>query len=53
MMVTTSGWQGVRWRFHEHCESAIWEAHLKLEDDLFQRAFLGYDKVLTYRGRVM
>jgi hypothetical protein len=45
-------WQGLTWRFHEHCESAIWEAHLKLEDDLFQRA-LGYDKVLTRRGRVM
>ncbi len=45
-------WQGFTLRFHEHCESAIWEAHLKLEDDLFQRA-LGYDKVLTLRGRVM
>lgn len=45
-------WQGLTWRFHEHCESAIWEAHQKLEDDLFQRA-LGCDKVLTYRGRVM
>ena len=45
-------WQGLTRRFHEHCESAIWEAHLKLEDEMFQRA-LGYDKVLTYRGRVM
>ena len=45
-------WQGLTWRFHEHCESAIWEAHLKLEDEMLQRA-LGYDKVLTRRGRVM
>jgi hypothetical protein len=45
-------WQGVRWRFHEHCKSAIDEAHQKLEDEMLQRA-LGYDKVLTYRGHVM
>jgi hypothetical protein len=45
-------WQGIEWKFHEHCESAICEAHQKLEDEILQRA-LGYDKVLTYRGRVM
>jgi hypothetical protein len=46
-------WQGITWRFHEHCESAIYEAHQKLIDIMFQRALLGYDKVLTRRGRVM
>ena len=46
-------WQGLTWRFHEHCESAIWEAEIKLRDMMFERAFLGYDKVLTRRGRVM
>jgi hypothetical protein len=46
-------WQGFTLRFHEHCESAIWEAHQKLIDIMFQRALLGYDKVLKYRGRVM
>ena len=45
-------WQGIEWRFHEHCESAIWEAELELEDEMLERAF-GYDKVLTHRGRVM
>ena len=46
-------WQGIEWRFHEHCKSAIWEAEVKLLDMMFERALLGYDKVLTYRGRVM
>src|SRR5665811_1124477 len=46
-------WQGIEWRFHEHCESAIWEAELKLLDRMFERAFFGYDKVLTRRGRVV
>jgi hypothetical protein len=46
-------WQGITQRFHEHCESAIWEAHQKLEDEWIQRAFHGYEKVLTHRGRVM
>jgi hypothetical protein len=46
-------WEGIEWRFHKHCESAIEEAHDKLKEILFQRAFVGYDKVLTYRGRVM
>ena len=46
-------WEGLEWRFHEHCESAIGEAHQKLLDDMFQRAWLGYDKVLTRRGRVV
>ena len=45
-------WEGFEWRFHEHCESAISEARQKLDDEILQRAF-GYDKVLTYRGRVM
>jgi hypothetical protein len=45
-------WEGIEWRFHEHCKSAIEEAHDKLLEILFQRAFVGYDKVLTYRGRV-
>jgi hypothetical protein len=44
-------WQDVTSRFHEHYESAIEEAHDKLRDIMFQRA-LGYDKVLTHRGRV-
>jgi hypothetical protein len=46
-------WQGLTRRFHEHCESAIDEAHQKLEDEWTQRALHGYEKVLTYRGRVM
>ena len=46
-------WEGLEWRFHEHCELAIWEAELKLLDRMFERALFGYDKVLTYRGRVM
>ena len=45
-------WQGIEWRF-EHCELAIWEAELKLLDMMFERAFFGYDKVLTHRGRVI
>ena len=46
-------WQGLTRRFHEHCKTAIWVAHQKLEDELLQRALRGYDKVLTRRGRVM
>ncbi len=46
-------WQGIEWRFHEHCKSAIEEAYGKLMEIMFQRAVVGYDKVLTYRGRVM
>ena len=46
-------WQGLTWRFHEHCKSAIWEAEIELLEMMFERAFLGYDKVLTRRGRVM
>ena len=46
-------WQGLTWRFHEHCKSAIDEAHQKLDDIMFERALLGYDKVLTRRGRVI
>jgi hypothetical protein len=46
-------WQGLTRRFHEHCESAIDEAHQKLEDEWIQRALHGYEKVLTPRGRVM
>ena len=46
-------WQGLEWRFHEHCKSAIWEAEHKLLDRMFERAFFGYDKVLTRRGRVV
>ena len=45
-------WQGIEWKFHEFCELAIYEADQKLEDDKVQRA-LGYDKVLTRRGRVI
>jgi hypothetical protein len=45
-------WEGIEWRFHEHCKSAIAEARQILDDEMFQRA-LGYDKVLTGRGRVM
>ena len=46
-------WQGIEWRFHEHCKSAMEEAYDKLMDIMFQRAFVGYDRVLTYRGRVV
>ena len=46
-------WQGLTWRFHEHCKSAIWEAEVKLLDSMFERALFGYDKVLTRRGRVV
>ena len=34
-------WQGFTLRFHEHCESAIWEAEQKLEDEMLQRALVG------------
>jgi hypothetical protein len=46
-------WQGITQRFHEHCESAIDEAHQKLEDEWLRRAINGYEKVLTHRGRVV
>ena len=46
-------WQGITQRFHEHCESAIDEAHQKLDDEWFRRAIDGYEKVLTRRGRVV
>ena len=46
-------WQGFTLRFHEHCETAIWEARQKLKDAMLQRAIIGYYKVLTRRGRVM
>jgi hypothetical protein len=45
-------WQGVTERFHEHCESAIEEAHERLFGMELERAMFGYDKVLTWRGRV-
>jgi hypothetical protein len=46
-------WQGLTWRFYEHCKSAIWAAEIKLLDSMFERALFGYDKVLTHRGRVV
>ena len=46
-------WQGIEWRFHEHCDSAIDEAHQMLEDQMLERALSGYNKVLTHRGRVV
>ena len=46
-------WQDVTGRLHELCKSAIDEADQKLLDLVLERAFFGYDKVLTYRGRVM
>jgi hypothetical protein len=46
-------WQGITRRFHEHCEWAIDEARQTLEDNWRERAFFGYDKVLTRRGRVI
>jgi hypothetical protein len=46
-------WQDVTLRFHELCKFAVDEAHQKLLDLMLERAFFGYDKVLTYRGRVM
>ena len=46
-------WQGITQRFHEHCKSAIDEAHQQLEDEWLRRAIDGYEKVLTHRGRVV
>ncbi len=46
-------WQDVTGRFHELCKLAIDEAVQKLLDRMLERGFFGYDKVLTYRGRVM
>ena len=46
-------WQGLTQRFHEHCESAIDEAHQNLKDEWLRRAIDGYEKVLTNRGRVV
>ncbi len=46
-------WEGIEWRFHEHCKSAIWEAVQKLLDRMLERGFFGHDKVLTHRGRVV
>jgi hypothetical protein len=46
-------WQDVTWRFHELRKLAIDEAHQKLDDEMLQRALVGYDKVLTHRGRVV
>ena len=51
-MLAPSEWEGLERRFHEHCESAIAEAHQILDGEMIQRAW-GYDKVLTRRGRVM
>ena len=31
-------WQGITWRFHEHCQSAIDEVYQRLLDDLLQIA---------------
>jgi hypothetical protein len=45
-------WEGVTERFHEHCESAKEEARDRLFGMEFERAMVGYDKVLTWRGRV-
>jgi hypothetical protein len=45
-------WEDLEGRFHEHCKSAIAEARQRLDDEMLERA-LGYDKVLTRRGRVM
>ena len=45
-------WQDVTLKFHELCKFAVDEAHQKLLDLMLERAFFGYDKVLTYRGRV-
>ncbi len=46
-------WEGIEWKFHEHCKSAIWEAEIKLLDKMLERGLFGYDKVLTHRGRVV
>jgi hypothetical protein len=45
--------EGFTLRFHELCGFSIDEAHQKLLDLMLERAFFGYDKVLTRRGRVM
>ena len=46
-------WQDVTGRFHELCKFAIDEAIQKLDDKMLQRALVGYEKVLTHRGRVI
>ena len=46
-------WEGIEWRFHEHCKSAIWVAEIKVLDRILERALFGNDKVLTHRGRVV
>jgi hypothetical protein len=46
-------WQGLTQRFHQHCESAIDQAHQNLKDEWLRRAIDGYEKVLTHRGRVV
>ncbi len=46
-------WQDITGRFHELCKLAIDEAVQKLLDRMLERAFVGYDKVLSYRGRVV
>ena len=46
-------WQDVTGRLHELCKLAIDEAVQILLDLVLERAFFGYAKVLTYRGRVM
>ena len=45
-------WQDVTGRFHELCKLAIDEAVQILLDRMLERGFFGYDKVLSYRGRV-
>jgi hypothetical protein len=44
--------QGVTLRFHEHFEAAMHEADDKVVRALMERA-TGYDKIVTYRGRVI
>ncbi len=46
-------WEDVTGRFHELCKLAIDEAVQILLDRMLERGFVGYDKVLSYRGRVV
>jgi hypothetical protein len=45
-------WRGETAKFHQHFEAAMHEADEKVVGALTERA-MGYDKIVTYRGRVI
>ena len=45
-------WRGETAKFHQHFEAAMHEADDKIVGALMERA-MGYDKIVTYRGRVI